>query len=154
MTLSQPLYPLPNQANSTCYNPGNCSLGVCSASTPKPYGSSCNDGNPKTVNVRKWTATLLFVQLTIFFLFIALLLQDICIEDNVCQGQDLCANVTCASYGQCYQSSTCDYSSGNCTVPATKPNGTTCDDHNNRTTNDQVTANHLVSVFYLYFTWL
>jgi hypothetical protein len=50
---------------------------------------------------------------------------------------DLCINVTCVALGSCYEAGVCNKNTGNCTNPE-KPNGSSCNDNNPTTINDEV----------------
>eukprot|EP00397_Hematodinium_sp_SG-2012_P000533 GEMP01000534.1.p1 GENE.GEMP01000534.1~~GEMP01000534.1.p1 ORF type:complete len:1837 (+),score=426.05 GEMP01000534.1:592-6102(+) len=56
---------------------------------------------------------------------------------------DLCAIVVCDALDQCHGVGTCDPETGKCSNPAA-PAGTTCDDNNERTTNDVCTNGECV----------
>lgn len=104
---------------TTCAPPNSCQLapvchsdGTCSYQA-LPDGTSCNDGNPNTVN-------------------------DVC-TSGVCAGVDLCANVTCTASDQCHVAGTCDHSTGRCSN-STAPDGITCNDGNANTVSDHCTG--------------
>lgn len=94
-----------------CYEQRTCSNGVCSAQIPRPSGTACNDGDSSTTN-------------------------DQCDGSGVCAGSvtDPCAGVSC-TVTQCYLPRTC--SNGVCSALMPKPSGTTCDDGDSTTTNDE-----------------
>ncbi len=90
-----------------CVAPAECHVSMCQPSTgdcivrPKPDGTPCDDGDPKTF-------------------------KDAC-ENGVCVGdEDLCRGVVCAPLDPCHDAA-CDPATGRC-LAASKPNGTPCDD--------------------------
>jgi hypothetical protein len=104
----------------TCMPLDQCHVaGTCAPSTGKctnpnqPDGTTCDDGNPATVN-------------------------DVC-KSGVCAGVDNCKGVTCSAMDQCHTAGTCDPATGVCSNP-TKADGTTCDDNNPNTLDDQCTG--------------
>ena len=106
--------------DGTCYvagatNPTNpCQQCAPSSSqtnwSPKPNGTSCNDGNACTRT-------------------------DTC-QAGSCTGSN---PVVCTASDQCHDAGTCDTGTGACSNPA-KPDGTTCDDGNGETQGDLCTA--------------
>eukprot|EP01060_Flectonema_neradi_P017206 TRINITY_DN2404_c0_g2_i4.p1 TRINITY_DN2404_c0_g2~~TRINITY_DN2404_c0_g2_i4.p1 ORF type:complete len:4233 (+),score=730.05 TRINITY_DN2404_c0_g2_i4:38-12736(+) len=83
--------------------------GLCSA-TSAADGSVCDDGNLMTKN-------------------------DVCMNGE-CKGTSLCDNVVCASVSSCHGVGTCDPLTGLCSQPLLA-NGTTCNDNNPLTSEDQ-----------------
>jgi hypothetical protein len=89
----------------------NTTTGVCSDRTPKPNGTTCEDGNACTEN-------------------------DTC-QSGSCQSGTL---KTCAAGDQCNNPGVCDISTGVCSTPSPKGDGTSCSDGNQCTTGDQCVA--------------
>eukprot|EP00755_Sulcionema_specki_P011110 Sspe_Gene.737::Locus_249_Transcript_1_1_Confidence_1.000_Length_7732::g.737::m.737 len=98
-------------AAGECYDVGECNYLTGNCTTPKKKdGTACNDGNPRTVD-------------------------DKC-SDGVCKGVDKCKGVICSAKDACHAIGVCDVQTGVCSDPI-KPNGTACDDGNNKTVQDQ-----------------
>jgi hypothetical protein len=99
-------------AADQCHNPGTCntSTGVCSAPTVKANGTTCNDGNACTL-----TSTC---------------------QSGVCTG----SNPVVCTADQCHNPGTCNTSTGVCSAPTVKTNGTTCNDGNACTTADSCSS--------------
>eukprot|EP01060_Flectonema_neradi_P009436 TRINITY_DN1671_c2_g3_i1.p1 TRINITY_DN1671_c2_g3~~TRINITY_DN1671_c2_g3_i1.p1 ORF type:complete len:6512 (+),score=1571.45 TRINITY_DN1671_c2_g3_i1:146-19681(+) len=106
-----------------CDSPGPCKAASCSGNTCSPRniadGTPCNDNDVLTEN-------------------------DVC-KEGVCVGVNPCANSVCPSNGQCYLPGTCDPKSGVCNLLA-MADGTTCDDGNTETSNDQCVGGTCVGV--------
>jgi hypothetical protein len=96
---------------SACTNAGTCNpaTGLCVGGTPKPVGTTCDDGNLCTST-------------------------DACNATGQCVG----VAKTCAATDQCHSAGTCDPSNGQCTNP-NAANGKTCNDTKNCTTGDVCT---------------
>eukprot|EP01062_Namystynia_karyoxenos_P069337 TRINITY_DN64849_c0_g1_i1.p1 TRINITY_DN64849_c0_g1~~TRINITY_DN64849_c0_g1_i1.p1 ORF type:complete len:4109 (+),score=1223.61 TRINITY_DN64849_c0_g1_i1:127-12327(+) len=104
-----------SQAPTDCELPGTCDQQTGGCVYPKAArGHSCDDGDQKTV-------------------------FDHCDGNGVCAGIDLCKGVGCGSPGQCYEQGSCDHATGACNIPL-KPAGTTCDDGEPKTKDDQCDA--------------
>eukprot|EP00755_Sulcionema_specki_P018497 Sspe_Gene.67030::Locus_39573_Transcript_1_1_Confidence_1.000_Length_998::g.67030::m.67030 len=100
-------------AKSTCHDAGMCDRTTGECTHPaKPNGTPCNDGNFATT-------------------------RDQCINGE-CKGEDLCRDVVCEDL-PCHSPGTCNVNTGKCTYPV-KPDGTECDDGDEKTTRDQCTA--------------
>ena len=97
-----------------CDSPGACKAAACSGNNCSPRniadGTPCNDNNVLTEN-------------------------DVC-KEGVCVGVNPCAGTVCKASGQCYLPGTCNPRSGQCDQLA-MVDGTTCDDGNAETSNDQ-----------------
>ena len=105
------LCPLPGD----CFTNGRCdkNTGICEFDQ-KPTGTSCDDGNPLTV-------------------------QDSCCDKGCCQGVDLCENVNCDTpIDDCHTTGVCDINTGKCTEP-NKPDASTCNDGDVKTVDDVCT---------------
>ena len=89
-------------AQGVCYDAGSCdsASGVCSASTKKTDGATCDDKNPCT-------------------------LDDAC-SNGVCGSPKL---VKCPAMDDCHSDGVCDTKTGDC-QPIAKADGTKCDDKN------------------------
>jgi cysteine-rich repeat protein len=98
-------------ANSGCMTAGTCDgAGACQGATPIADGTLCDDGDACTQT-------------------------DAC-QTGVCTGSN---PVVCTASDQCHDAGTCDSGTGTCSDPA-KPNGSVCNDGNDKTANDQCTA--------------
>ncbi|MGC4120302.1 MAG: trypsin-like serine protease [Myxococcales bacterium] len=100
-------------APDACHEAGDCvpATGACPSSYPnKPNGTACNDGNQCTSN-------------------------DVC-ADGTCKGT---ASANACPADQCHAAGTCSATTGQCSG-SNKPDGTTCDDGDARTENDQCQA--------------
>ena len=94
-------------AGSHCHDPGTCTMGECSPDTVKPVGTSCDDGDNRTI-------------------------YDVCAR-GVCAGRDLCNGVQCPADEQCVSYAPCFR--GDCVQ--TVHTGSSCDDGDDRTQNDE-----------------
>jgi hypothetical protein len=95
---------------NACTDGDVCQAGACT-SAPKRNGASCDDGNACT---RK----------------------DTC-EAGACVGR---RPVVCPGEAQCREASACEPSTGRCTTPERKPDGTACHDGNECTRTDTCRA--------------
>jgi hypothetical protein len=98
-----------------CHSPGTCvyATGQCTP-VPKPGGTTCNDDDPLTVD-------------------------DFC-NAGVCSGTNLCLDKVCgAPPSDCHMEGVCQHADGSCEFPL-KPDGTTCDDKNEKTKDDTCMA--------------
>lgn len=102
-------------AENDCYEEGTCDkhTGKCVA-VMKAGGTSCDDGNSKTVD-------------------------DVC-NAGVCAGRDLCKDVNCDAPSTCHLSGRCDQKTGRCSIK-TKKAGASCDDGSKLTDNDTCDEN-------------
>jgi len=99
-------------APSDCHEAGECDKfsGAC-VDVLKAEGSDCSDGNDNTVN-------------------------DKCTAGGLCEGENLCADVTCEASGEpCRVAGVCDFQTGECSDPVA-PEGTACDDGDDATDDD------------------
>ena len=98
-------------STTQCQQSNTCNpiTGLC---TPiqSSTGTLCDDGNLLTKN-------------------------DVCLNGE-CRGTSLCDNVTCAAISACHGVGTCSPSTGLCSQPLL-PTGTTCNDNNPLTSQDQ-----------------
>ncbi len=103
--------PVSCPATDQCHNPGSCNAANGLCSNPpKLDGSVCNDGSACTTS-------------------------DTC-QAGVCTGG---SGTVCQPVDQCHSAGVCNGASGSCSNPAL-PLGTTCDDGDPCTFNDQCTA--------------
>jgi len=100
-------------AKDSCHSVPLCSHGICAESIALADGTSCDDGNPDTV-------------------------QDTCLN-GACAGIDLCKDVVCQPQTQCHNTGTCNPLSGVCSNPL-KIDDTPCDDGIDKTTGDKCGA--------------
>jgi len=98
-------------AETACHDVGVCDFatGHCIEKL-KPGGSSCDDGKDHTIN-------------------------DVC-NMGVCEGMDLCAEVTCAPKDSCHEAGSCDIHTGKCSE-VVKEDKTSCDDGDEDTVDDK-----------------
>lgn len=101
--------PFPDDLHPTCAADPACAGGACVAGANAAPGTVCDDGVAATDD-------------------------DVCDGAGKCLGVDYCANVTCAVSGPCMVAATCER--GVC-VPSYAAVGTSCDDSDPRTTNDE-----------------
>src|SRR5206468_1764258 len=105
--------PVACTAQNQCHVAGVCDPASGPCSNPaKADGTACNDG-------------------------------DACTQTDTCQAGTCTggSSVVCTAEDQCHDAGTCDPATGSCSSPA-KPDGTTCDDGNTGTYDDQCMTGH------------
>jgi N-acetylneuraminic acid mutarotase len=149
-------------AGDVCHFAGVCNpqTGQC-ASTPKPDGTGCSDGNPCTTNDACFngvcTSGSPVVCQPVDGCHVAGVCNpntgacsnpvkadgSACNDGNACSQTDVCKAgkcvgsnpVACAPLDPCHVAGSCDPQTGQCSAPAA-PDGTSCDDGNPCTTKD------------------
>lgn len=101
-----------------CENPVSCYRGECPVPQFKPTGTSCDDGNPRTVN-------------------------DIC-NEGICAGEDKCANVLCTAATSCRAAAQCSITNGTCMTGTPINEGQACNDGDDETRGDTCTQGECV----------